>query len=469
MSTDTVPTGNPGGGRDDATAILGPIERGRASRPRARPPRAHDGCRAAAPRLRRPLGEGPSRVRLPHPDDADRHHRPGRARDRVLHRPRPRHDLRRHLPDGRRVLHRPRLRHARAHPPAVGRPPRDPPSPRGVATAASRASGDRRSRRSSTATTGCTCCTGWSINPIVSVVTWSITIAWTSVALAGTTGWIWQRVHPERRPHLLVERMARRPVRARQRLRVRPRGRRADLRGPARPASSSPRCRSCSAGSRSSTTSIARGVLGAWRSEALEVEVAAALRLARRRRAGRGRVAPTPRAGHPRRTAAATRAPADGPRDASSADSSSDPESAKALARRGARPGPRGARRAAGAVPRVRAADPAGPRPRGRPRVARLAQPRAGRSSRSTSRMPRCPRRSSATRTSSPPSCSRTPRSTPRPPASASGSPRATTGVAGRWIDVWVTDNGRGRRRTRRPGTGSRGSTSACAACGACS
>ena len=39
------------------------------------------------------------------------------------------------------------------------------------------------------------------INPIVSIVTWSITIAWTSVALAGTTGWIWQPFIPERRPH----------------------------------------------------------------------------------------------------------------------------------------------------------------------------------------------------------------------------------------------------------------------------
>ena len=34
------------------------------------------------------------------------------------------------------------------------------------------------------------------VNPIVSVVTWSITIAWTSVALAGTTGWIWQPLIP---------------------------------------------------------------------------------------------------------------------------------------------------------------------------------------------------------------------------------------------------------------------------------
>lgn len=32
---------------------------------------------------------------------------------------------------------------------------------------------------------------GMIINPIVSVITWSITIAWTSVALGGLTGWIW--------------------------------------------------------------------------------------------------------------------------------------------------------------------------------------------------------------------------------------------------------------------------------------
>ncbi|WP_251039000.1 sensor domain-containing protein [Agromyces sp. ISL-38] len=38
---------------------------------------------------------------------------------------------------------------------------------------------------------------GMVINPIVSVITWSITVAWTSVALAGTTGWIWQRYIPD--------------------------------------------------------------------------------------------------------------------------------------------------------------------------------------------------------------------------------------------------------------------------------
>jgi signal transduction histidine kinase len=38
---------------------------------------------------------------------------------------------------------------------------------------------------------------GLVINPIISIVTWSLTVAWTSVALGGTTGWIWQRFIPE--------------------------------------------------------------------------------------------------------------------------------------------------------------------------------------------------------------------------------------------------------------------------------
>lgn len=37
---------------------------------------------------------------------------------------------------------------------------------------------------------------GMVINPIVSVVTWSITITWTSVALGGLTGWIWEPFIP---------------------------------------------------------------------------------------------------------------------------------------------------------------------------------------------------------------------------------------------------------------------------------
>ncbi|HET8780162.1 MAG TPA: sensor domain-containing protein [Agromyces sp.] len=37
---------------------------------------------------------------------------------------------------------------------------------------------------------------GLIINPIVSIVTWSITITWTSVSLAGLTGWIWERYIP---------------------------------------------------------------------------------------------------------------------------------------------------------------------------------------------------------------------------------------------------------------------------------
>ncbi|SIN73345.1 sensor histidine kinase [Agromyces cerinus] len=40
---------------------------------------------------------------------------------------------------------------------------------------------------------------GMVINPVISIVSWSITIAWTSVALGGTTGWIWQRYIPDGR------------------------------------------------------------------------------------------------------------------------------------------------------------------------------------------------------------------------------------------------------------------------------
>ncbi|GAA1773834.1 sensor histidine kinase [Agromyces lapidis] len=38
---------------------------------------------------------------------------------------------------------------------------------------------------------------GMVVNPIVSVISWSLTVAWSSVALAGTTGWIWQRYIPD--------------------------------------------------------------------------------------------------------------------------------------------------------------------------------------------------------------------------------------------------------------------------------
>ncbi|KRC62953.1 hypothetical protein ASE14_03925 [Agromyces sp. Root81] len=40
---------------------------------------------------------------------------------------------------------------------------------------------------------------GMVINPIISIISWSITIAWTSVALGGTTGWIWERYIPDGR------------------------------------------------------------------------------------------------------------------------------------------------------------------------------------------------------------------------------------------------------------------------------
>ncbi|WP_139416959.1 sensor histidine kinase [Agromyces laixinhei] len=37
------------------------------------------------------------------------------------------------------------------------------------------------------------------INPIISVISWSLTLAWTATALGGTTGWIWQRYIPDGR------------------------------------------------------------------------------------------------------------------------------------------------------------------------------------------------------------------------------------------------------------------------------
>ncbi|AWB95701.1 hypothetical protein DCE93_08520 [Agromyces badenianii] len=37
---------------------------------------------------------------------------------------------------------------------------------------------------------------GMVINPIVSIVTWTVTVVWTSIALGGVTGWIWQRYIP---------------------------------------------------------------------------------------------------------------------------------------------------------------------------------------------------------------------------------------------------------------------------------
>ncbi|MFF2369517.1 sensor histidine kinase [Agromyces sp. NPDC058110] len=42
------------------------------------------------------------------------------------------------------------------------------------------------------------------INPIVSVVTWSLTIAWLSTALAGTTSWIWRGFIPDYETDLWV-------------------------------------------------------------------------------------------------------------------------------------------------------------------------------------------------------------------------------------------------------------------------
>jgi signal transduction histidine kinase len=38
---------------------------------------------------------------------------------------------------------------------------------------------------------------GMIVNPIVSIVSWTITVVWVAMALGGTTGWIWQRFVPE--------------------------------------------------------------------------------------------------------------------------------------------------------------------------------------------------------------------------------------------------------------------------------
>jgi len=40
---------------------------------------------------------------------------------------------------------------------------------------------------------------GMVINPIISIISWSVTVAWTSVALGGMTGWIWERYIPDGR------------------------------------------------------------------------------------------------------------------------------------------------------------------------------------------------------------------------------------------------------------------------------
>ena len=111
---------------------------------------------------------------------------------------------------------------------------------------------------------------------------------------------------------------------------------------------------------------VARGMLGAWRSEALEVEVA---QLA----ASRGAAVQAEDASLRR----LERDIHDGPQqrlvrlqmDLATIERrlERDPDSGTDPPRRSPRTGAGDARRAARTLPRVRAADPAGPRPRGRP------------------------------------------------------------------------------------------------------
>ncbi|MGI9825429.1 sensor histidine kinase [Agromyces sp. Marseille-Q5079] len=110
------------------------------------------------------------------------------------------------------------------------------------------------------------------INPIVSVVTWSLTIAWVSAALGGTTGWIWHRYLPENDREFWLHDVV------------------LDFLFPGNSFAIDPRVGESAfefvvgliflatlpfvfLGLTALHSVIARGVLGAWRSEALELEV----------------------------------------------------------------------------------------------------------------------------------------------------------------------------------------------------
>lgn len=112
------------------------------------------------------------------------------------------------------------------------------------------------------------------VNPIVSIFSWTVTIVWLSVALAGTTGWIWQDSIPdEGREFWLVEWLADRvfpgndfsfDVVAGERILELVIGVIFLVTLPF-----------VLRGLTLAHDGVARGMLGAWRSEALEVEVAA--------------------------------------------------------------------------------------------------------------------------------------------------------------------------------------------------
>ena len=284
---------------------------------------------------------------------------------------------------------------------------------------------------------------GMIINPIVSVISWSITVAWTSVALGGTTAWIWYRTIPDGRNdtdfwlHDVV----------------------IDFLFPGNTWNIDPLLGEALfefvvgliflvtlpfifRGLTLLHDVIARGTLGAWRSEALEREVA---QLA----ASRGAAVQAEdaslrlRARHPRRPPAAAGTAADGSRD-DRAQARTRSRAGSRFDWRSSRPGPRDARRTACALARVRAADPAGPWPRGRPAVPRHSQPGAGhrrgrpsigclgagldRTQRLFRRRRAAHERRQARRGAGHPARGVDPRH----------------GAAGHWLDLWVTDNGRG-------------------------
>ncbi len=152
---------------------------------------------------------------------------------------------------------------------------------------------------------------GMIVNPIVGIITWTLTIVWVSTGLGGLSYWFWGRFIPDRRPRLDVLRChlrvlhrplhRRRPVHGRQH--PVPDHRR-HLHGDpavrhARPDLGALRDRPRDAG-----RVPQRGVAsGGVRSRVVEE---------RGRRRG-GHRAPPARARHPRRPAAAPGAPADGP------------------------------------------------------------------------------------------------------------------------------------------------------------
>ena len=328
-------------------------------------------------------------------------------------------------------------------PPAVGRPPRDrragvgPRRPRAGLLAIDARAVHRRPLLAVPAAHGM-------INPIVSIVTWSITIAWTSVALAGTTGWIWQPFIPTATATFwlnewLVDRFvpgndfAYDPVVGERIFEV--------LLGLVFLAT---------------LPFVFRGLTLAPRRD----RPGHARRLALRGPRGRGRGSSPPPAAPPcrprtRRSAASS---ATSTTDRSSGSCAcrwiSRPSSAGSSTTRSRREGARSARRA---TRPGRRSTSCGPCPAGSPRRSCRTAASPPASSRSPSRSPvpviveidladaALPAPSRAQRVLHRRRAAHERRQARRaPPASACGVATRDEGVAGRWLDVWVADNGRG-------------------------